>query len=72
MMRDRTVPVILPDADSDDVQAAYAVVAHMVEEYNAHHVAQMVCAEFTLVGGEYGGRQRDYRGCYVNRDRMVL
>lgn len=72
MSRDRTVPVILPDADSDDVQAAYAMLARMVESYNAVHVAQIVCADFTLVGGEYGGKQRDYRGCYVNRDRTVL
>ena len=72
MRRDRTVPVILPDQDSDDVQAAYAAVARMVEEFNAGHDAQIVVADFVLVGGMYGGRQRDYKGCYVNRDRTVL
>lgn len=68
--RDRTVPVILPDRDSDELQEAYRRVAALVELYNAGHASQIVCMQFDLVGGLYGGSQRDYRGCYVFRDRL--
>lgn len=71
-MRDRTVPVILPDADSDDIQAAYRCVAELVEDYNMAHLAKIACVQFDVIGGEFGGSQRDYRGCYVSRDRSAV
>ena len=70
--RDRTLPVILPDADSDDLQEVYRLVADLVDGYNAGRVSKIVCVQVDLIGGEYGGRQRDYRGCYVARDRCGL
>ena len=70
--KDRTVPVILPSQDSDDLQVAYRMVADLVEDYNRHYGCQIVCVQFDLVGGEFGGMQRDYRGCYVTRDRVEV
>lgn len=69
---DRQLPVILPDADSDDLQDAYRCVSDLVSAYNRCHASQMVSVQFDVVGGEYGGCQRDYRGCYVARDRCDL
>lgn len=68
--KDRSVPVILPGQDSDELQLAYKRVADLVEGYNASNRCQIVCIQFDVVGGVYGGFQRDYRGCYVYRDRM--
>lgn len=71
-MRDRTVPVILPDSDSDELQQIYRQVAKLVEEYNAQNVCQIMCVQFDAVGGNFGGRQRDYHGTYVYRDRSAV
>lgn len=70
VMRDRTVPVILPDCDSNDLQDAYKLVQRMTESFNASHTSQIVHVQFDLTGQVYGGNQRDYRGCYVSRDRV--
>lgn len=69
-MRNKSVTAILPDQDSDELQFAYKRFAELVEGFNARCQCQITCVQFDVIGGVFGGLQRDYRGCYVCRDRV--
>lgn len=70
--RDRTVPLILPDQDSNEIQDVYRRVADLVNDYNMQGKCTITFVQFDLRGGNFGGNQRDYRGCYVARERVDL